>query len=382
MSNRTTTRSNLLAHLNTTFSINFDSVFTTSYVINYLDYAVRILAVLVHLIYIYFMFRVKKFRSRTYFYMHNVIIVSLVYVFHYACYTGTGGPTFRSLELNLFFCYLSEQIWSILKYMRAFSILLLAFYRLIAVKNINLYKKMNSGLSFILFSILGSLITSLILTFVLKYAFNTTYSVYFCSPGYSDNIKDMIIAFILNIFISNILPTVVNLVAYFKIIAKLKLNRDSLNRNNNKEAASKTNKASNNSRITPNNESSMGTTNVFTTQTSANIISNASNTVKRDLNVKQSRFAKQFILMNLFIVLSNLFSVIVDFLIVLATNPAFYYLDALLWQFRPIARILFLIFQSMIPVLSILFNPEVKFMKIFEKGNFLKRGFLCNSSII
>ncbi|RNA15627.1 hypothetical protein BpHYR1_018239 [Brachionus plicatilis] len=366
---------------NTTYVLNFDSTFTTAYVINYIDYVVRVIAVLIHFIYIYFMFRVKKFRNISYFYMHFVIIISLLYCLHYAFYIGTGGPSFGSLQLNLLFCYISEQMWSILRYLRALSILLLAMYRLFAVHNINLYKKMNSGLGFIYMTMGASVIFSIILTFVLKYALNTTYSVYFCSPGYSNSVREMIISFVLNVIISNVVPTTLNLIAYLKIVSKLKVTRQSLDKANILESTS-VNKPANTSKVTP-NDFSMATS-VFTTASSAASAANATNTnkAKKELNAKQSRFAKQFIFMNIAIVMSNLFSVMVDFMIVLATNPAFYYLDAMLWQFRPIARILFLLFQSMIPIISILYNPEVRFLKIFHKGNFLKRGFLCNSTMI
>ncbi|RNA07964.1 hypothetical protein BpHYR1_002184 [Brachionus plicatilis] len=319
--------------LNATFVLDFNSVLTTSYVINYIDYVVRVLSVLIHLIYIYFMFRVKKFRNRSYFYMHFLVIVSLLYCLHYAFYIGTGGPSFRSLQLNLILCYLSEQMWSVLRYLKAFSILLLAMYRYIAVKNINLYKKMNSGLTFIYSSMLFCLIVSIILTFIIKYSLNTTYSVYFCSPGYSDNIRDMIVCFVLNVIISNIIPTIINLVAYLKIIAKLKLTKESIARACNLETNSKSQNFIRSSKVTPNDSS------LFATSASAtSVINGNNNKAKKELNIKQSRFAKQFILMNFFIVMSNLFSVLVDFFIVLATNPAFNYLDALLWEFRPIAQ--------------------------------------------
>ena len=367
--------------LNTTFVLDFNSILTTSFVINYMDYVARVIAVIIHFIYIYLMFRVKKFRNRSYFYMHFLVIVSLLYCLHYAFYIGTGGPSFSSLQLNLIVCYLSEQVWSVLRYLRAFSILLLAMYRYVAVKNINLYKKMNSGLSFIYLSMLICIILSIIITFILKYSLSTTYSVFFCSPGYSNSIRDMLICFLINVIISNVIPTIVNIVAYLKIIAKLKETKESLIRANEIESASKSYNTVKTSKVTPNDSSIV--TSIFATSASASSVINGNNNkAKKELNIKQSRFAKQFILMNLFIVMSNLFSVIVDFLIVLAANPAFFYLDALLWQFRPIARILFLGFQSMIPILSILFNPEVKFLKIFHKGNFMKRGFLCNSSMI
>lgn len=376
----TTKLSTVFNFLNTTYVLNFDSVLTTAYVVNYIDYVVRVIAVLIHLIYIYFMFRVKKFRNRSYFYMHFVVIVSLLYCLHYVFYINTGGPSFGSLELNLVFCFISEQMWSILRYLRAFSILLLAMYRLFAVKNINLYKKMNSGLSFIYMSIGVSVLFAVFLTFLIKYALNTTYSVYFCSPGYSNSVKEMIVCFVINVIISNFIPTALNLIAYLKIVAKLKLTKLNLDKANILESASN-NKPANTSKVTP-NDFSMATS-VFTTATSAaSVVNTNNNKAKRELNVKQSRFAKQFIFMNVAIVMSNLFSVMVDFMIVLATNPAFYYLDAMLWQFRPIARILFLIFQSMIPIISIFYNPEVRFLKIFKKENFLKRGFLCNSTMI
>ena len=366
--------------INSTYVLNFDSVFTTAYVINYMDYAVRVIALIIHLIYIYLMFRVKKFRNKSYFYMHFVIIISLLYCLHYTLYIGTGGPSFGSLQLNLIFCYISEQVWSILRYLRAISILLLAMYRLFAVKNINLYKKMNSGQSFIFLSMFFSVIFSIMLTFIMKYILNTTYSVYFCSPGYSNIVRDMIISFVLNVIISNIIPTALNLIAYLKIVSKLKLTKLSLDKANMIESSSVL-KPTNTTKVTP-NDLSMATS-IFTTATSAASVVNSNNhKANRELNVKQSRFAKQFILMNIAIVMSNFLSVMVDFMIVLATNPAFYHLDAMLWQFRPIARIFFLVFQTMIPIISILYNPEVRFLKIFQKGNFLKRGFLCNSTMI
>lgn len=368
---------------------NFDSVLTTSFVINYLDYVVRIGAIIVHAIYLFLMFKIKKFRSRTYFFMHNVIIISFVYCLHYVFYIGTGGPAFKSLELNLIFCYLSEQIWSIVKYLRAFSILLLAFYRLVAVLSITLYKKLNNGRTFILISIAVSWLFSIILTFAIKYALNTTYSVYFCSPGYSDSVPDMVIAFVLNIFLSNIIPTVINLWVYLKIVKKLKTARQNLNKNKSGTTSlfRQNNKVQNSSgggTITrlPNETSySTTATAVFTTTSSALLYTN-NNKQKKDMNSKQVRFAKQFILMNIFIVLSNILSVMVDFLIVLATNPAFLFLDQLLWEVRPIVRILFLVFQSFIPIISIIYNPEVKCFTFFQKLKYSKVGFYVTVQLV
>lgn len=316
---------------------NFDAVSSSSLITNHIDNTIRFVSIFVHLFYASIVIYVKKLRNCSYILMHHVNLVSFLYVFHYMAFIGQRTLLFGNLiSLEIVLCTMSELTWSVLRYLRTYSILLLAIYRFISVHNIQLFRKVNH-LKSLMVIIGGTWLASLILTIVLKFALQTTYSVFFCSPGYSKSIILILVNFVLVNFLANVVPTILILIFYVSISRKIKQSRSNFKKKM--------------------------TDNIVTNSTPS---SNSSNQLSKS-KIIELKFAKQFFLINLISVLASIFSIFVDFLMVLASHRNFCYLDNLFMEFRPVIRAMFLIFQSFIPILSIFYNPEYDFRSKIKK---------------
>ncbi|RNA17264.1 hypothetical protein BpHYR1_010238 [Brachionus plicatilis] len=310
---------------------NFDAVSNTSLVTNYIDIAVRFVSVCVHLVYAAIVLNVKKLRNSSYMLMHHVNLVSFIYVLQYMAFISQRTLLFGNLiTLEIVLCTISELSWSVFRFLRTYSILLLAIYRYISVNNIQLLRKLNRKKNLLLI-ICCTWLAALLLTLVLKFSLSTTYSVFFCSPGYSDSIVLILINFVMVNFLSNVLPTTFILVLYVSISRKINKSKAKLRK-----------------RVADNKVSQSASS------------SSGSNELCKTKAI-ELKFAKQFFFINLISVLASLCSIFVDFLMVFASHRNFCYFDVLFMEFRPVIRVLFLICQSFIPVLSIFYNPEFDF---------------------
>ncbi|CAF1001316.1 unnamed protein product [Brachionus calyciflorus] len=304
--------------------------------VSYFDLTIRMISLIIHIIYFIILLKVKNLQTRTYIYMHHVNFISLFYILHYVVYFNNRTVILdHSSRIIHILCETSEIVWGVQKLLRTYSILLLAFYRYLAVYNQNLYRKLNKTPIFIFTSIAITWIFSLAFTYVFKIVFSSTHSKYFCSPGYSNIILNIIIYFVLVNLICNILPIVLILLIYIRITDKLQLNKKKLG-----------------VKIEP-----------------------YSSDPQQKLKQKEIKFAKQIILMNIFTVMSSALSIVVNFQIVLASHEKFDFLDNLFADLRPVFRGLFLIFQTSIPVLSILYNPDVNVYCQFSKFILLLKKF-------
>ena len=113
-------------------------------IISYFDQTSQIISLLIHSGYFLIAFFVKCFHGRTHIYLHHVNVISLLYVIHFMFYFGSRSRSIKSSVKPEFLCTLSELSWSILKYLRMFSLTLLAVYRYWAVFKMKFYKKLNS----------------------------------------------------------------------------------------------------------------------------------------------------------------------------------------------------------------------------------------------
>lgn len=300
----------------------------SSMVTNYLDISIRFLSVFVHIVYALIVFNVKKLRNCSYLLMHHVNLVSFFYVLHFMAFINHRTLLFGNMViLEKVMCTISELIWSIFRYLRTYSILLLAIYRYISVHNIQLLRKIKSKKNLLLI-IFSTWLLCTILTLILKFSLRTTYSVFFCSPGFSNSIILILINFIIANFIANVLPTILVLFFYVSISRKINQTRSNLK------------KRMTNNKVSDPNLSSHGSKDLCKT---------------KDTELK---FARQFFLINLISILASILSIFVNFLMVLAAHENFCFLDILFKEFRPIIRALFLMCQSFIPILSIFYNPE------------------------
>ncbi|RNA29407.1 hypothetical protein BpHYR1_013244 [Brachionus plicatilis] len=306
----------------------YSKAFSTYYVANYIDWSFRIISLLVHIFYAIIVLSKKQLQTRTYVFMHHVNFVSFAYILHFVAFFDTRTASYgQNFTLEVAFCTLSEIFWSLLAYMRTYSILLLALYRYWAVYWIKMYRLINTNTVYIYAAILAAWLGSLLLTLVFKYAFSTTHSVYFCTPGYSDNLLVIVISQCLTNVICNIVPVTLVAVLYARILKKLRESKKNLNR--------------------------------FTRQQSG--------FSKR----KEFELAKQFIFVNTFTILSSVVSIMINLVMVLASYQAKTFtsteIDAMFIEVRPALRALFIFFQTCLPILSIAYNPEIKLSKKFDK---------------
>ena len=193
--------------------------------VNYIDYAVRIYDLIIHIIYFSYILLKKncELRSRTYLFLHNINISTFTISLIYVLYINNRAPSFANDTLNAVLCELTELFWSLIKYGRVFSLLLLAIYRYIGCFYVQLFKKINSKLIYIYGLISISWIVSIIIPTIFKFALNTTHSIYFCTEGYApDRINDSIIYYVVNTFLSSVVPTAFIIILYIKIYSKLK----------------------------------------------------------------------------------------------------------------------------------------------------------------
>lgn len=306
----------------------YDMAFTTYYLANYFDWIFRIVSLLIHIFYFVIVLFKKQLQTRAYILMHHVNFVSLVYILHYVAFLNSRtAASGQDLDLEVALCTLSEIVWSLLSYMRTYSILLLALYRYSAVCLIKAYRLINANLMYIYWSIFGSWLGSALLTILFKFSLNTTHSAFFCTPGYSESLTIIIINQILVNVISNILPVILVVVIYAKILKTLKQSKKKLNQ--------------------------------FTKQKTS--------FSKR----KEFELAKQFVLINLFTILSSVVTIMINLVMVLASYQSTLYtmteIDAMFIEVRPALRALFIFFQTFLPILSIVYNPEIKLSKKIDK---------------
>ncbi len=177
-------------------------------VVNYIDYVVRVLSLLIHLAYFVFIIFIKDFQKRQLLYLHHVNFIGMIYTLHYCCYIFGQSPQFGSPEINDAICFLSSIVWMVTKFLRMYSLLLLAIYRYVAVYNIKYHRIFTGKLSHMILAILFVWIFSIVASFILKYSFNTTYAVFYCFEGDSQNLNIVAWFMVINTGFSIVLPSV------------------------------------------------------------------------------------------------------------------------------------------------------------------------------
>lgn len=192
----------------------------------YIDFVSRSYSCLIHILYFLYVALKKnsELRLRSCLFLHNINLVTLLIAILYVIYIPVRSPSFADPILNDILCNITEYLWSLLKYCRVFSLLLLAVYRYIACMNVQLYKRINSRLRNLYAQIIGCWLISLLIPLIFKFSLGTTYSPYYCLDGYAPNRLDMtIIYYVFNTILSSFLPTIVIIILYIKIFKKLKV---------------------------------------------------------------------------------------------------------------------------------------------------------------
>ena len=176
--------------INKTLTVPSQPLFTI--VLNQVDMVVRISACLIFISYFLMVFFMKDLRKSSLFYVHHANLVGFLFVLMYIFYFNSTQPSFDSPYLNDLFCKMSEISWSMLKYLRTYSILLIAFQRFIAVYKSSLFKRISNSYLYFSMPIVCSWIISIILVVSTKLGFQTTYGTLYCIDGFSKDMDDQV----------------------------------------------------------------------------------------------------------------------------------------------------------------------------------------------
>lgn len=152
----------------------------------YIDFVMRSSFLLSHIAYFLVVISYPELQKMTLFQMHHVNICGLCQSILYSSWLGSIEPGFNDPNLNFIVCNISEFCSSVFKYSRSYSILVLAFYRLYAVKKFSSYMKFANNLKATALTGAINWIIPIILFFSNKYATGSEPG-YFCADGNYSN---------------------------------------------------------------------------------------------------------------------------------------------------------------------------------------------------
>lgn len=311
----------------------------TNHVLNYVDYTIRAMGLLVHLVYFLLLLRVVEMRKITLVYLHHVNLISFLYCVHYMFYIKTRNPNLGNDYVDDIICTLSELFWTNIKIMRIFSLLLLSTYRYLAVFKINTYKRLNNSKLAILGAILITWLVSLCLSLSVKYSLQTSYTIWFCIDGKSDNMINSIVYY--SLFVAFVIFSSVGIcIAYVAITRKL-------------------------------NGLSVKTNSV------GSQLKNVKSKSSLPSAMANFKFAKQFLALNILTFSASVFSLLIDFNIIILSFPSFEYMNGILEYLRPCLRMVFIVLISCIPISSLYFLP-VKEILAFLSFSYFHSLFATN----
>jgi hypothetical protein len=189
--------------------------------IHYLDIISRFMVLFSNITYFIIIFSFKKLKNITYFQMHHVNLIGLIQGIILTSWSFNIYPAIGDPILDAILCYISEILWGTLKHIRAYSVLVLAMYRYVAVFNATYFKTFSKCYKYLILSSLFVWLIPFILYFITKYSTNSTYGL-FCRDGFNTNTTLFITYFTVTSLIGFILPTLFITFIYVKITNKIK----------------------------------------------------------------------------------------------------------------------------------------------------------------
>lgn len=195
-----------------------------THILNYGSIALNFFTLALCLAYSLFIFIFKKLRKRHYLYMNHANLCGIVYAAMAAGYSISPYPNFTQPELNLQICLMSEILWIFGKYIRMYSIILVAVYRFIAIFKFNWYRRLNTSYVYLCTPIVFVWFWSLGLPLASKYIFGTSINKnnsFYCLDGYSKSSRDVLSYFFFNYTFMLFLPTAGIVFMYIRIMQKL-----------------------------------------------------------------------------------------------------------------------------------------------------------------
>ena len=296
-------------------ALNGDSSQDIINILNYVDLTVRVVSALTFVAYFALVAFKRELRKANLFYVHNANFVNLAWVLIFIGFFNSTAPNFSSDYLNHVFCVLIEILFGWFKYLRSYSVLLIAIYRFNAVFFINFHRQLHKRSLYVFLPVLATWTLTLLLALASKYAFQTTYSASLCMDGYSDVFANLVNYLITTSVLSILVPFILTMIIYYLIKHKL----------------------SQNTRL-------------------------SNNSAKKQS--KDQRFTTQLIAINVCYIISFLISFVQTFRFIIPDfNTRLYYL-------RQGLRILNLSSVALLPLISIYFNPMITFRSI--KSSFVE----------
>ena len=287
-----------------------------------LDITCRVLSLIVHVLYFVAVLLIKDLKTWSLIYIHQVNFYGLLFLIHFSAYIGSTHPNFSDANLNYVLCSMSEFTWSALKYLRSYSILLLASFRMMAVLNPQCFKRWTSSIWIIHSTNVSIIVITIVLTQIPKYVFNTTFGDFLCNDGFSPIFEDGMRYFIFCTLLNVLIPCILVFIIYVLVNRSIK----KLSRK-------------------------LSSQNPLSSRHSSASLS------------QKSQLAQQFFLINICLLASllsfaalNLANLLEDF----SFN---------LYHWRLLIRIISVLSQALVPIVSLYGHPKIKRSLLFRKSN-------------
>lgn len=297
--------------MNLTNQTNIDQIFNGLSIFSQIAYYYCLTT---HFVYIILIVFIKEFRQKSLIFINHAAIVSILYPIAMLVFQYVSPASFADKQKLIILCSIFEYYWPLSIYMRMFSILLIAIHRYIGVFKPDLFKKINQLTWPLGLFIISAWLTAIGLTLIDKFSFGTTYMVTYCLDGYSSVWEHSLGYALFYVILSMLVPGIAIVIIYVLINRKLKL------------LAQKTSKRP-------------GTVN------------------------RERRYANQFILMCACVVLNicgiSVFSV-------RALVPNFF---SVFFYVRPVIRAWIAVMASLVPIISLVYNPYFKIIFSRFKSN-------------
>lgn len=337
--------------INSTINSNQTNIVTSSFEFLFtVDIIFRWYGILVFILFTIILIFSKSMHTKAYLYINHCVLVSSVYSFMMFVYIFDNRPNFANTELNNVLCSISEIIWIFGIYIRTYSILLIAIQRYLAVFKLHLFKKLNSSLISLLTPLIIIWIFSIAMPIITKYAFNTTASVVFCLDGFSLVFNDTISYIVVNYTLMIILPSIITLIMYYLIIRKLAILDKKVGVGTG--SLSINNQQTNNTR-----KSSLMVSALSQRRITVSNFNSAPSQISQFNEIrinsrKNRRFANQFLLMCITVIVSSVVHTIFSLRSVISNFfTVFYY-----W--RPFLRSYLVAVISFIPIITLYYHPS------------------------
>ena len=326
--------------MNSSSFLTNSSIFQYLYATNYADCVVRVLALGIHILYVLLVIYFKDLRNRLLLYVHHVNFTSLLYCLIYVLYINSDYPNFKDAALNQVLCSINELAWISLRFLREYSLFLLAIYRYLSVYKIETHRRLTNNLTIKIGLIMAVWSCSIGIGLGTKYIFGTTYSKMFCFDGNSDSPYISFGYTVTIIFLSFVLPCSGTIILHAKIIKKLHKNTRNLNKHVGQDG--------------PDNLQKI---NLFFHR---NVMK-----LRPKTNIKKHSIAHQLKILNMLTIVDAVFSSLV---FVQLKLEGFFDMneDFTIYEFflQPVFRMFYLLAQAAFPVVSIWYGPlKIVFFK-------------------